>query len=244
MAFEHLHINRARWAGGLVALALVSVIFVSAGCRATDADPIAERTDLAEVCRIDGTWLRPFGPGNHALVGEAARLVLVSDSRRNYWLLHPSDCTLQEVKLPSTTSSESLEVVELTNSAEILLAITDDSRPLRHLLLDVSTGKITMSRMPQPEGGTPNFPRVSSAAWLATPMAGKEEVQGGAVERLEAPFAFDPRVRLGEGSYQVTDVASGGREILLEKYPREYLLVDSTGSLLWMFRPDESRRLA
>jgi hypothetical protein len=147
------------------------------------------------------------------------------------------------VKLPSTTSSESLEVVELTNSADILLGVTDGSRPLRYLLLDVSTGKITMSTMPQPEGGTPNFPRVSSdagwAAWLATPTAGKEEVQGGAVERLEARFAFDPRVRLGEGSYRVTDVAPGGREILLEKYPREYLLVDSTGSLLWALRPDE-----
>ncbi len=37
----------------------------------------------------------------------------------------------------------------------------------------------------------------------------------------------------------MTDVAPGGREILLENYPREYLLVESTGSLLWTFRPDE-----
>jgi hypothetical protein len=175
-------------------------------------------------------------------VGEAAKLVLVSDSRQNYWLLRPSDCTLQEVRLPSTASSESLEVVELTNNAEILFAITDGSRPLRYLLLDVSTGRITTSTMPQPDGGTPNFPRVSSdarwAAWVATPVPGEEKVQGGAVERLEAPFTFDPSVRFGEGSYRVTDVAPGGREILLEKYPREYLLVDSTGPLLWTFRPD------
>jgi hypothetical protein len=237
------HINRARWASRLVALVLVSVIVVSVGCAATDIDPIAERTDLPEVCRVEGKWLNPFGPGNHALAGERAKQALVSDSRRNYWLLHPSDCTLQEVRLPSTTSSESLELVELTNSAEMLLAISDGSRPLRYLLLDLSTGNITASRMPQPEKGAPNFPRVSTdaawAAWLATPMAGKEEVQGGAVERLEARFAFDPRVRLGEGSYHVTDVAPGGREILLEKYPREYLLVDPAGSLLWTFRPDE-----
>ena len=237
------HNNGTGRAGGLLALAVISVIFVVPNCGTIDADPIAERTDLPEVCRVDGKWLNPFGPGTHALAGEAARLVLVSDSRGNYWLLHPSDCTLQEVKLPSTTAPETLEIVDLTNSGEILLSITAaGSRPLRYLLLDISTGKITASRMPQPEEGTPNFPRVSSdgrwAAWLATPTAGKEEVQGGPVERLEARFAFDPRVGFGEGSYYVTDVAPGGREILLQKYPREYLLVDPTGSLLRTFTPD------
>ena len=236
------HIHRVCRASALVALVLTSVIFVSAGCGATDADPIAERTDLPEVCRVEGKWLTPVGPGNHALAGEAARLALVGDSRQNYWLLHPSDCTLQAVKLPSPAASESLELVEVTNSAEILVAITDGSRPLRYLLIDASTGRITASKIPQPDRDHPNFPRVSSdarwAAWLARPMPGKEEVQGGPVERLEAGFAFDPHARLGEGSYDVTDVAPGGHEILLRKYPREYLFVDSTGSLLRTFTPD------
>ena len=72
MAFEHRHINRACWARGLGALVIASIIAASAGCRATptDVDPIPERTDLAEVCRVDGKWLSPIGSGNHALVGE------------------------------------------------------------------------------------------------------------------------------------------------------------------------------
>lgn len=97
---EQPPINRPCWASGPIALVLVSVIFASAGCGA-DADPIAERTDLPEVCRVPGKWLTLVGPGNHALAGEAARLGLVGDSRQNYWLLHPSDCALQSVKLPS-----------------------------------------------------------------------------------------------------------------------------------------------
>ena len=208
---EHPPINRACWASGLIALVLVSVIFVSAGCGATDADPIAERTDLPEVCRVAGKWLTPVGPGNHAIVGEAARLALVGDSRQNYWLLHPSGCTLQSVKLPSPAAPESLELVELTNSAEILVAITDGSRPLRYLLIDASTGRMTASKMPQPDRDNPNFPRVSSdarwAAWLARPMPGKEQVQLGRGDRnprrVPAPVdrrdAVDwPRIHLAD----------------------------------------------
>jgi hypothetical protein len=140
---------------------VVCVIFVVQSCRAIDVDPIAELTGLPEVCRVEGKSLTTVGPGNHALVGEAGRLAVVGDSRQNQWLLRPSECALQEFKRPSTTGSEYLELVALTNAAEILFAVIAGDRPVRYVLLDVSTGTMTVSRMPQPEEGTPNFPRVS-----------------------------------------------------------------------------------
>jgi hypothetical protein len=222
---------------------VVCVIFVVQSCRAIDVDPIAELTGLPEVCRVEGKSLRAAGAGNHTLVGEAGTLAVVGDSRQKHWLLRPAECALQEFKLPSTVGSEYLEFVALTNAAEILFAVIAGDRPVRYVLLDVPTGKMTVNTMPQPEEGTPNFPRVSSdarwAVWLARPDTKNEELQGGPVEKLEAEFAFDPRARLGEGSYRVSDVAPGGQEILLERFPREYLLVQTTGSLVWAFKPDE-----
>jgi hypothetical protein len=220
---------------------VATFMFVVPRFRAIEADPIPERTDVHEVCRIEGKWLGPFGPGNHAIVGEAARLAFLSDSSQNYWLLDSTDCTLQDVKLPSTAASERIEFVELTNGGEILFAVTGDrDLPLRYVLLDVSMGKT--SRMPQPEEA-PYLLRFSSdarwAAWLVGANTENERVQGGSVERLEARFTFKPSARSGPGSYDVIDVAPGGREILLWKYPREYLLVDPTGSSIWAFRPDD-----
>ena len=236
------HTDRTGWSSA-VALVVVSVVFVVPSCGAIDVDPIAERTDLPEVCRVEGKSLTTVGPGNHALVGEAGRLAVVGDSRQNQWLLRPTECALQEFKRPSTTGSEYLEFVALTNAAEIVVAVIAGDRPVRYVLLDVSTGTMTVSRMPQPEEGTPNFPRVSSdgrwAAWLARPNTENEELQGGPVGKLEAEFAFSPSARLGADTYDVIDVAPGGQEILLQKSLGEYLLVDPTGSLIWTFRPDD-----
>jgi hypothetical protein len=226
---------------------VATFMFVVPRFRAIEADPIPERTDVHEVCRVAGKWLRPVGPGNHAIVGEAARLAFLSDSSQNHWLLRSSAptlataCTLQEVKLPSTAASERIEFVALTNGGEILFAVTGDrDLPLRYVLLNVSTGKT--SRMPQPEEA-PYLLRFSSdarwAAWLVGANTENERVQGRSVERLEAGFTFKPSARSGPGSYDVIDVAPGGREILLWKYPREYLLVDPAGSLTWAFRPDD-----
>jgi hypothetical protein len=220
---------------------VATFMFVVPRFRAIEVDPIPERTDVHEVCRIAGKWLGPYGPGNHAIVGEAARLAFLSDSSQNHWLLHSADCTPQEVTLPSTAASERIEFVELTNGGEILFAVTGvGDLPLRYVLLDVSTGKT--SRIPQPEEA-PYLLRFSSdgrwAAWIVGANTENERVQGGSVERLEAGFTFKPSDRSGQDSYDVIDVAPGGREILLFKYPREYLLVDPTGSLIWAFRPDD-----
>jgi hypothetical protein len=220
---------------------VAAFMFVVPRFRAIEVDPIPERTDVRDVCRIAGKWLGPFGSGNHAIVGDAARLALLSDTSQNHWLLHSTDCTLQEVKLPSTAASERIEFVTLTNGGEILFAVTGArDLPLRYVLFDVSTGKT--SRMPQPEEA-PYLLRFSSdarwAAWIVGADTEDERVQGGFVERLEAGFTFTPSARFGLGSYDLVDVAPGGREILLRKYPREYLLLDPAGSLIWAFRPDD-----
>jgi hypothetical protein len=199
-------------------------MFFAPRFRAIDADPIPDQTDLQEVCRIDGKWLTPFGSGNHPIVGEGARLALLSDGRHNHWLLHSADCALQEVTLPSTTAPERIEPVTVTNDGEILFAVTvRDDRPLRYVGLDVSTGKTNGSWMPQREEGKTIFPSFSSdglwAAWIADRSTENERVQGGPVDRLEARFEFDPAALLGRGSYDLLDVARGGRAILLEKYP-------------------------
>jgi hypothetical protein len=115
-----------------------------------DLDPIPERTDVREVCRIDGKWVTPNGPGNQPLAGEAARFAVVSDSSQNYWLLNPTDCALREVQLPLKKASEWIEVVTVTNNAEVLFAINGVADPpVEFVLLDVSTGEAKRSPVSQ-----------------------------------------------------------------------------------------------
>jgi hypothetical protein len=87
-------------------LVVAVFVFVVPRFRTPDVDPIPELTEVQEVCRIDGKWLGPYGPGNQPLAGDAARFALLSDSSKKHWLLDSTDCALREVKLPSTRASE------------------------------------------------------------------------------------------------------------------------------------------
>jgi hypothetical protein len=168
-------------------------------------------------------------------------VALLSDSSQNYWVLHSRGCVVDKLELPSTPGAKT-ELIALTDDEEVLYSVLSRGAvPIRYVLFDLSSGKARGSVMPQPQEGAPNFPRFSTdgrwAAWIAdTP--GEQRVHGGPVEQLAAGFTFKPNALYGLSSYSVVDVSRGGQEILLEKYPREYLLVDSKGSLIRTFRPD------
>ena len=219
------------------------VIFVFPRIRPTDVDPIPERTDVQEVCRIDGKRVTPYGPGNQPLAGEAARFALLRDSSQHYWLLNSTDCGLREVKLPAKKASEWIEVVSVTNSAEVLFAVNGvRDLPVEFVLLDVSTGEAKRSVVSD-EQEIPVIRRFSNdgrrAVWMTGFATEHARVYGAPVGASQAEFSFAPSARLGLVTYSLIDVGRDGREILLQRDPGEYLLVDTSGSLIRTLRTDK-----
>jgi len=228
----------------LCSAALVGAyIFVVPRIRPTDVDPIPERTDVQEVCRIDGKWVTPYGPGNQPLAGEAARFVVLGDSSQRYWLLNSTDCGLREVKLPAKKASEWIEVVSVTNTAEVLFAVNGvRDLPVEFVLLDVSTGEAKRSVVGQDQE-IPVIRRFSNdcrrAVWMTGFATEHARVYGAPVGASQAEFSFAPTARLGLDTYSLIDVGRDGREILLQRNPGAYLLVDTSGSLIRTLRTDK-----
>jgi hypothetical protein len=224
-------------------LVVLVFVFVAPRFRTTDVDPIPERTEVQEVCRIDGKWLGPYGPGNQPLAGEAARFALLSDSSKNYWLLDSTDCALREVKLPPNRGSEWIEFVTVTNNAEVLFTVNGVADlPVEFVLLDASTGEAKRSPVSQDQE-RPVILRFSNdgrrAVWMTGFSTEHARVHGAAVGESQAEFSFDPSARLGLDTYHLIDVGRSGREILLQRATGEYLLVDALGSLIRTLRMDE-----
>lgn len=217
--------------------------FVTPRIRPTDVDPIPERTDVQEVCRIEGKWVTPYGPGSQPLAGEAAKFVVLGDSNQRYWLLNPTDCGLREVNLPAKKASEWIEFVSVTNSAEILFAVNGvRDLPVEFVLLDVSTGEAKRSAVGQDQD-IPVIRRFSNDARRAVWMTGfateHARVYGAPVGASQAEFSFAPTARLGLDTYSLIGVGRDGREILLQRNPGEYLLVDTSGSLIRTLSTDK-----
>jgi hypothetical protein len=207
-------------------------------------DPEPERTDLQEVCTIDGKWLSPIGPGNHPLPGPA-KFALLHDSRQGHWLLDAAGCGLREVKLPAPRAREIIAPMELTNDA-ILYAVMGDP-PERYGLLDFSTGHQVVSTMPQDEEGKSPGAHFSFdgtvAAWMEDGSDNsRDRVHIAQLDRLESAIVFAPGERLGVDEYYVVDVVAGGKAVLLERWRGGYLLVDSSGALIRNFPLDDGVR--
>jgi hypothetical protein len=223
---------------------VATFMFVLAACGTID--PIPERHDVSERCRIDGKWLHssPFAPGNHAIVGEEAPVALLN-AREYYWVLEPGACALHEVKFSPATTSERVNVW-LTSIGDVRFSVFGLREvPLRYGLLDVATGTVSETTARQVDDGPPYNPRFSKdgrwVAWIAGEETDNPRVQSGPAERLEVAFEFELAARFGTGSYAVVDVADDGNEILLGKdFGNSFLLVDRTGSLIWMFTPDNA----
>jgi hypothetical protein len=227
-------------------LVVAVFVFVVPRFQTSDVDPIPELTGVQEVCRIDGKWLGPYGPGNQPLAGDAARFALLSDSSKNHWLLDSTDCALREVKLPATRASEWIEFVTVTNNAEVLFTVNGVADlPVEFVLLDVSTGEAKRSPVIQ-DHKTPIILRFSNdgarAAWMTEYFTERTRVHGAPVGAVEAEFSFAPSARLGVDVYDLIDVGRSGREILLQRDRGEYLLVDTLGSLIRTLKTDEGIR--
>lgn len=206
-------------------LVVAAFVFVGPRFRTTELDPIPELTEVQEVCRIDGKWLGPYGPGNQPLAGEAARFALLSDSSKNYWLLDSTDCALREVKLPPNEASEWIEVVTVTNNAEVLFTVNGVADlPVEFVLLDVSTGEAKRRPLIQDHGKRVIL-RFSNdgerAAWMTELSTEHARVHGAPVGAVEAEFSFAPSARLWVDTYHLIDVGRSGREILLQRSRRE-----------------------
>lgn len=227
-------------------LVVAVLVFIVPRFRSADVDPIPERTEVQEVCRIDGKWLGPYGPGNQPLAGRAARFGLLNDSTRNYWLLDSTDCGLRRVNLPPKRASEWIEFVTVTNEAEVLFTVNGAADlPVEFVLLNVSTGEAKRSPVIQ-DHGKPVILRFSNdgrrAAWMTAFSTAYTRVHGAPVGEVEPEFSFEPIARLGVDTYDLIDVARSGREILLQRDPGEYLLVDRLGALMRTLRTDEGLR--
>ena len=214
-------------------------------CVFASLDPEAERTDLQEVCTLEGKWLSQIGPGNHALPGPA-NFALLHDSRQGHWVLDAATCGMREVTLPSARAREIIAPIELTNDA-ILYAVLGDP-PERYGLLNLSTGHEVRGAMPQPQEGEPSPGARFSfdgrfGAWLVDgPQNSRDTVHIAAVDHLGSGIAFTPGDRLGVDEYRVSDVVAGGRAVLLQSWRGRYLLVDSSGALIRAFSLDEGVR--
>jgi hypothetical protein len=227
--------------------AILPIYLVAIGaCRFATIDPEAERTDLQEVCTVQGKWLSGIGPGNHAFPGPA-RFALLHDSRQAYWILDAQDCALREVKLPSPQPGEINTPLEVTNDDALLYVVLSHSAvPVRYGRLDLSTGREISGAMPQPREAVPTSPRFSRegrwGAWIAQRSDAsdtlRDTVHVGALDRLDSGSVFTPAERLRVDSYAVIDVAPGGEAVLLEPSRGGYLLVDSSGALIRAFSLD------
>ena len=227
-------------------LVVAVFVFVVPRFQTTDVDPIPELTEVQEVCRIDGKWLGPYGPGNQPLAGDAARFALLSDSSKNHWLLDSTDCALREVKLPANRASEWIEFVTVTNNAEVLFTVNGVADlPVEVVLLDVSTGEAKRSPVIQ-DHNTPVILRFSNdgarVTWMTEFATERTRVYGAPVGAVEAEFSFAPIARLGVDTYHLIGVGRSGREILLQQVSGEYLLVDTLGELIRTLRTDEGIR--
>ena len=228
---------------GILTTLLAAGQLATAACVFT-TDPEAERTDLEQVCTIEGKWLSQIGPGNHALPGPA-NFALLHDSRQGHWILDAADCGLREAKLPSPRAREIIAPLELTDDA-ILYAVLGDP-PERYGLLNFSTGHQVVSTMPlDGEGKSPGAHfsfDATAGAWMEDGSDNsRDTVHIADVDRLESAIVFAPGQRLGVDEYHLVDVVAGGRAVLLEKWRGGYLLVDASGALIRAFPLDEGVR--
>jgi hypothetical protein len=231
-----------RTTGKLTAI-LASCQIATVACVFT-TDPESERTDIEEVCAVQGQWLSQIGPGNHVLPGPA-NFALLHDSRQGHWILDAADCGLREVKLPSPRAREIIAPRELTDDA-VLYAVMGDP-PERYGLLNLSTGREIAGALPQTgEGGSPGVHFSfdgTVGAWMEDGSDNsRDTVHIAEVGRLESAIVFAPGQRLGLDEYYLIDVVARGKAVLLERWRGGYLLVDSSGDLIRTFSLDEGVR--
>ena len=147
-------------AGVLKAILPVYLVAIGA-CRFATIDPEAERTDLQEVCTVEGKWLSGIGPGGHAFPG-LARFALLHDSRQVYWMLDAQNCAVREVQLPSPQPGEIISPLGVTNDDAILYVVLSHATvPVRYGLLDLSAGRHIERAIPQSREAVPASLRFS-----------------------------------------------------------------------------------
>jgi hypothetical protein len=223
--------------------AIVSSGLATVACVFT-TDPETERTDLQEVCTIDGKWLSPIGPGNHALP-RPATFALLHDSHQGHWILDAADCGLREVKLPAPRTREIIAPMELTADAILYAALGSPAE--RYGLIEFSTGHESGGALPPTEEGKPPGAHFSFdgkvAAWIEDGSENsRDRVHIAEIGRLESGIVFAPGEQLGVDEYRLIDVVAGGEAVLLERWSGGYLLVSSSGALLRTFPLDEGVR--
>ena len=222
--------------GGLAAALLV------VSCRgAFDVDPVVERTDAQEICRLDGKWLSPSGPGNRPLVGSSIRFAMVSAGQNN-WLVDSSNCALQEVHLSPKAATERIEFAALSDLTVLFTANGARDLPVALVRLDLLTGELNRLRLYQSEHAVVQLEFSDDgrrAVWITDSGTEQEQVHSGPVGEPRPQFSFSPGTRLGVDTYQLVDVDRSAQQILLQRSSGEYLLVDAFGSLIRTFRPDD-----
>jgi hypothetical protein len=210
-------------------------------CATFDVDPVSERTDVQQICRLDGKWLSASGPGNHPLVGKATRFAMVS-ADQSKWVLDSSTCTLQEVQLPPNTATERIEIINLSDLAVLFTVNGALDLPTELIRFDLLTGELKRFRLPKHQQAA--LPLQFSkdgmqAVWITDPGTEHEEVHVAPVGEPQPEFSFFPGARLGLGTYQLVDVDRSGQGIVLQRTRGQYLFVDTSGSLINTLRPDD-----
>jgi len=238
----HQRVRNGGAAAGLLVVAAV-VVFIVLRFRSATDDPVPERTDVQEVCRIDGKSLTPHGPGNHPLAEAAARFALLSGASRTYWLLDSTDCTLREVTVPPPGGAGRIEAVTLSDLEVLFAATGETDLPVELIRLDLVTGE--QKRRPLPQRGEAAVQLQISkdggrAVWITGFATDHERVHGAPVGQMQPEFSFAPGAGLGLGPHYLVDVGRSGREVLLQRESGVYLLVDLSGSLIRTLTTDDS----
>lgn len=231
-------------AGAALLFVVALILFVAPRFRSASVDPVAERTDVEEVCRIDGKWLTAHGPGNHPLAGAASRFALLSDTSQTNWLLDSTNCRLREIKLSPKTTGR-VQAITLSDLEVVFVAAGEVDLPVELLRLDLVTGEGESSLLPQrgEEALHLQFSRDGRRAfWITGFLTDEERVYGGPVGERQPEFSFAPGTHLGRGPHYLIDVGRDGHEVLLQRDRGEYLLVDTSGSLIRTLRPGEGIR--
>jgi hypothetical protein len=195
--------------------------------------------DVEEVCRIDGKWLTPHGPGNHPLAAAASRFALLGDRSQANWLLDSTNCALREVKLSPKTSGR-VEAVTVSDLEVVFVVLGEVDLPVELIRLDLVTGEAKSRLLPQrgEEALHLQFSKDGRRAfWITGFLTAEERVQGAPVGERQPEFSFAPGARLGP--YYMFDVSGSGREVLVQRERGEYLLVDTSGALIRTLRPNE-----